>query len=122
MERGRFDQVLGVGIPVVEVYRKSEYRVIGVGKHEALIPMVLGVANGQLNSKCLTIGNSLLELHLDLVSRDSAPEDLEAIEQAERSIVVEIVAHLVDGGVSIVGPKVNFNVVIIGGSLIAVES
>ena len=84
--------------------------------------MIFGVDNGQLDCKPLSIGDGLLEFHLDLVAGDGAFVNHESIEVASRGIVVKVITSLVKSWMSIIRPKINLDIVIVAASFIVVES
>ena len=122
MERSRLNKILDIAIFVVEIYWKSQGRVVEIGQYETFVSLIFGVDNGQLDCKYLSISDGLLEFHLDLVARNGAFMNHEPIEVTSRGIVVKVIASLVKSWMSIIRPKINLNIVIVAASFIVVES
>ena len=80
LERSGMNSVGDSGVSVVEGDWECDGRVVGVGHKKALIGAIFRVDDGQLDCKSFSIGNRLLELHLDFIAGDGALKDLEAIQ------------------------------------------
>ena len=88
-------------ISVVDLDVKGSCRVIGVGKGETLVRLVLRIDNTKFGCYFITIGYSLLEFHLDFSPRNSTLQYLEPIQPTNRRIVIQIESSSAEGGIRI---------------------
>ena len=122
MELFGLNQIGGARIFVVEVYVESGCGVVGVGQDETLVCLIFGVDDVETNADLLAVCYRLLELHLDCCTRNRTILDRKPVEETDRCVEVQIVAHLVKGRGCVYRSVVDRDVVVVTSSLIAVES
>lgn len=75
MEGVRLNSIGSSIISVINQDWQSGGRVVQVGQDEAIVILIFGIEYRESDSYFLTIGDGLLEFHLDDIARNSAPVD-----------------------------------------------
>ena len=122
MELFGLNQIGGTRISVVEVDVEGGSGVVYIGQDEALICFIFGVDDVETNTDLLAVCYRLLELHLYCCARNRTILDGKPVEETDRCVEVQIVAHLVERRSCVDRSVVYHDVVVVSSTLVAVES